>query len=124
MLGVISRLDRDFYILRSLWTVNNFFFRVSAPLLFDCGVLGTYNKDQLLALLLSSIVHHLNEGELLAKVSDMDVFSANISSPFNLFELQLAEPVNFPSLLLSGPEFLTTKAPTIELDADISVQEI
>ncbi|KAG0096313.1 hypothetical protein BGZ93_004728 [Podila epicladia] len=101
--GVFSRLNRDFKTLRSLLTVNKFFFHVSAPSLFVSGInRKNIDNEKLLVLILSSIVHYPKEGELLA--SGEDITLASTSDLFKPFELQLVEPVTFPSLLPSGPK--------------------
>ncbi|KAF9330704.1 hypothetical protein BG006_006348 [Podila minutissima] len=103
LLGVFAWLNRDFNTLRSLLTVNKFFFHASAPALFVSGINSkNIDNEKLLVLILSSIVHYPKEDELLA--SGEDISLASTSDLFKPFELQLVEPVTFPSLLPSGPK--------------------
>ncbi|KAG0351073.1 hypothetical protein BG005_009429 [Podila minutissima] len=95
---MLSYLHDDLKTLKSLLTVNWFFFHATVP---DFVAIGSRGKDLAslegyLLLLLASIIHYPEDTS--------PSTDASIKAVFKEYGLQLAEPVVYPSLLITGPK--------------------
>ncbi|KAF9383287.1 hypothetical protein CPB97_006612, partial [Podila verticillata] len=94
-----SYLHDDLKALKALLTVNRFFFHAVVPDLIAKGSQGKglASKEGYLLLLIASIIHYPEHDSVPAT-------DASIKTMFKEYGLLLAEPVIFPSLLITGPK--------------------